>query len=191
MQDHSAQIKGLLVAALLIFAVYRRLRRSFGRQRLRPVSMQVRMGLMLVIGGLLASTARLGAPFVEAIAAGLLAGIALAIWGASQTRFEREGAEIYYVPHTYTGIVVSLLFVGRLAYRLVLGYGQTPGQTPGQTTLAGTLNSPLTVGLFFVLVGYYVCYYSLVLWNSRGMRAELSAPAGSGSPSTGEPIKPA
>src|SRR5882724_6744006 len=99
MQDHSAQIKGLLVAALLIFAVYRRLRRSFGRQRLRPVRMQVRMGLMLVIGGLLASTARLGAPYVEAIAAGLLAGIALAIWGASQTRFEREGAELYYVPH--------------------------------------------------------------------------------------------
>jgi hypothetical protein len=187
MQDHSAQIKGLLVAALLIFAVYRRLRRSFGRQRLRPVSMQVRMGLMLVIGGLLASTARLGPPYVEAIAAGLLAGIALAIWGASQTRFEREGAELYYVPHTYTGIAVSMLFVGRLAYRFVLGYGQTSGQT----TLAGTLNSPLTVGLFFVLVGYYVCYYSLVLRSSRGIRAELSAPAGSGPPSTGEPSKPA
>ena len=187
MQDHSAQIKGLLVAALLIFAVYRRLRRSFGRQRLRPVSMQVRMGLMLLIGALFATTARLGAAYVEGMAGGLLAGIALAIWGASRTRFEREGAQLYYVPHTYTGILVSLLFVGRLAYRFVLGYGQTPGQT----TLAGTLNSPLTVGLFFVLVGYYVCYYSLVLWNSRGMRADPSAPAGSGSPSTGEPSKPA
>ena len=183
MEDHSSQIKGLLVAALLIFAVYRRLRRSFGRQRLRPVSLQVRIGLMLLIAALLATSARLGAAYVEAMAAGLVAGIALAIWGASQTRFERDGTQLFYVPHTYTGILVSLLFVGRLAYRFVQGYGQT--------TLAGTLNSPLTVGLFFVLVGYYVCYYSLVLWNSRSMRAALSAPAGSGSPSSGEPSKPA
>jgi hypothetical protein len=183
MQDHSSQIRGLLVAALLIFAVYRRLRRSFGRQRLSPIRMQVRMGLMLVIAALLGTTGRLGAAYVEAMAAGLVTGIALAIWGASQTRFERDGAQLYYIPHTYTGILVSLLFVGRLAYRVVQGYGQT--------TLATTLNSPLTVGLFFVLVGYYVCYYSLVLWNSRGMRASLSAPAGSGSPSAGDPSNPA
>jgi hypothetical protein len=29
------------------------------------------------------------------------------------------------------------------------------------------MQSPLTAGIFFVLIGYYVCYYSWVLWKSR------------------------
>ena len=29
------------------------------------------------------------------------------------------------------------------------------------------LGSPLTGGLFCVLMGYYVCYYSVVLWKSK------------------------
>jgi uncharacterized membrane protein YuzA (DUF378 family) len=39
--------------------------------------------------------------------------------------------------------------------------------------------SPLTVGIFYVLVGYYVCYYSLVLWKSKHLKPEdiESAPA--------------
>ena len=41
------------------------------------------------------------------------------------------------------------------------------------------LQSPLTLGLYFVLMGYYVCYYSVVLWKSKRVVAEevsLSAP---------------
>jgi hypothetical protein len=34
------------------------------------------------------------------------------------------------------------------------------------------VRSPLTVGLFFVLMGYYVCYYSVVLWKSKRVTAE-------------------
>ncbi len=29
------------------------------------------------------------------------------------------------------------------------------------------MQSPLTIGIFFVLIGYYVCYYSWVLRKSR------------------------
>jgi hypothetical protein len=32
---------------------------------------------------------------------------------------------------------------------------------------ASMLTSPLTLGLFFVLMGYYVCYYSIVLWKAK------------------------
>jgi hypothetical protein len=39
------------------------------------------------------------------------------------------------------------------------------------------LQSPLTLGLFFVLVGYYVYYYSVVLWKSKRVTAdEVSQP---------------
>jgi len=36
---------------------------------------------------------------------------------------------------------------------------------------SGMVQSPLTVGIFFVLMGYYLCYYGLVLWKSKRLNA--------------------
>ncbi len=33
------------------------------------------------------------------------------------------------------------------------------------------MRSPLTVGIIFVLAGYYACYYGRVLWKSKGLKA--------------------
>jgi hypothetical protein len=40
------------------------------------------------------------------------------------------------------------------------------------------LRSPLTLGLFFVLVGYYVCYYIVVLRKAKLVPATAAEPAG-------------
>jgi hypothetical protein len=83
------------------------------------------------------------------------------------------------VPHTYTGIAVSLLFLGRFVYRFVQAYTGTHavnaaglGSASPAFSSASMLQSPLTVGLFFVVAGYYVCYYSVVLWKSKRVIAE-------------------
>ena len=106
-------------------------------------------------------------------------GAALALWGASRTRFETENGRRYYIPHTYTGIAVTLLFVGRLIYRFAQS-SAAPAAAGGTATAAGpqaAMQSPLTVGIFFVLIGYYVCYYSWVLWKSRHITAaDLEVP---------------
>jgi len=34
------------------------------------------------------------------------------------------------------------------------------------------VRSPLTVALIFVVVGYYVCYYAMVLWKSKRISPE-------------------
>jgi hypothetical protein len=84
--------------------------------------------------------------------------------------------KLHYVPHTYTGIAVSLLFLGRVVYRLVQVYSTVHTTHASAVNAAdpangfgssGMVRSPLTVGLFFVLMGYYVCYYGLVLWKSK------------------------
>jgi hypothetical protein len=106
------------------------------------------------------------ADFLIAEVAGAALGIALGVWGSSRTRFMTYGGELYYLPHTYTGIAVSLLFLGRLVYRVVQVYAG--GAAPG----ASMVQSPMTVGLFFVLIGYYVCYCSVVLWKSKHIGAE-------------------
>jgi hypothetical protein len=116
---------------------------------------------------LLLPSAFRSAAFLLAVLAGVAAGVALALWGAARTRFVRTADRLYYVPHTYTGIAVALLFVGRLAYRLL----QVSGGTDQSNPAAALVRSPLTVGLYFALMGYYACYYSVVLWKSKRIKA--------------------
>jgi hypothetical protein len=181
-----SQIVPFSIAILVVFLIYRRLRRSFGQQPLRPVRMSVRIALLLVIGCLLLPAAFRSAAFMSAMLIGIVAGASLAMWGLARTRFLRVSKQLYYVPHTYTGIAVSLLFLGRLVYRLIQVYGNMHAAHPADADTANQafapasmLQSPLTLGLFFVLMGYYVCYYSMLLWKSKRVVAEeasLSAP---------------
>ena len=120
MQPDFSQIGPFLIAALVVFAVYRRLRRSFGRQPLRPRRMTIRIVLLAVIGCALMPAALRSAQFLAAELVGVALGIALGLWGAERTRFLRSGERLYYIPHTYTGMVVSALFLGRLLYRFLM-----------------------------------------------------------------------
>jgi hypothetical protein len=180
----------LLFAALAVFLIFRRLRRSFGRQPVRPVRMTLRMAVLTALGFALLPLALRSQELllVESLCAA--AGIALALWGAKRTRYLKIGEQLYYVPHTYTGIAISLLVVGRIVYRFAQGYSTGHALGPG---MAGTsvpafgpasmLQNPITVGLFFVLIGYYVCYYSRILWKSKHISAaDLESPSAAAAP---------
>jgi hypothetical protein len=184
MQFDYSRIWPYVIATLAVLLIYRRLRRTFGRQPLRPVRMRLRIGILLVLGGSLLPAAMRSAQFLTAELAGVTVGIALGIWGAQRTRYQTHNGRLHYIPHTYTGIVVSLLLVGRLAYRLVevygLGHSTAAGDSADMPALdssammnsSAMMRSPITVGLLFVVVGYYVCYYSLVLWKSKRISPE-------------------
>jgi hypothetical protein len=174
-----AQIVPFFIAILVVFLIYRRLRRSFGQQLLRPLRMQVRIGVLILVGALLLPIALRSAAFLFAMLGGMVAGVALGLWGGARTRFLEVDSRLYYVPHTYTGIAVSLLFLGRLVYRLIQVYANVHAHTVAEPASqafppAGMVNSPLTLGLFFVLMGYYVCYYSFVLWKSNPQRRVIT-----------------
>jgi hypothetical protein len=159
------------VFALLIpLALYRRLKRTFGRQPLVPGRLMTRIAIFLLIAVLLNVSAQ---NFVVPELVGVGLGAALALWGASRTRFETADGRRYYIPHTYVGIAVTLLFVGRLIYRVAQSSGAlaAAGDTAPTAGPQAAMQSPLTAGIFFVLIGYYVCYYSWVLWKSRHITA--------------------
>jgi hypothetical protein len=173
-----AGVAPFLIAAVVVFAVYRRLRRTFGRQLLRPGRMISRMVLLLVVVCALLPMAAQSAEFLAAQLAGAVLGIALGIWGAERTRFQMHGGQMHYLPHTYTGIAISLLFLGRLAFRGVqvytganashVAHAADRSQAFGPESM---MRSPLTAGIIFVLAGYYVCYYGRVLWKSKHLKA--------------------
>ncbi len=171
-----------LIAALTVFVIYRRLRRSFGQQQLRRVRMQVRIVVLLIAGCLLLPVAWRSTEFLSAVLAGVAAGVALALWGAARTRFLKIDHQLYYVPHTYTGIAVSLLFLGRLS----IGCPGCTAARPRPSRGADSGGPGICIGkhaaksadarLFFVLMGYYVCYYSVVLWKSKRVLRKRSVP---------------
>jgi|SRR5450631_795140 hypothetical protein len=166
-----------VIAGLAVLLIYRRFRRSFGRQPIRPVRMWIRIGLLTVLGCSLLPAAFKSGQFLVAELTGAMAGTALGFWGARHTRYATYEGRLHYVPHTYTGVAVSLLFIGRLVYRMVDWYSQNRALGGAAVASQGIgspsmMRSPLTVGLIFVVVGYYVCYYAVVLWKSKRISPE-------------------
>jgi hypothetical protein len=136
MQPDFSQIGPFVLAAVVVLAVYRRLRRSFGRQALRPVRMTVRIVLLAVVACALAPMALQSAGLLTAELAGAAHGIGLGVWGAPHAPQIAEGTD--------------------------------PSQAFAATSM---VKNPLTVGIFFVLVGYYGWYYSWLLWKSKHLNA--------------------
>jgi hypothetical protein len=177
MQVDYSRIWPYAIAAVAVLLIYRRFRRSFGRQPIRPVRMWIRIAVLILLSCSLLPSAFKSGQFLLAELAGAMAGIGLGFWGALHTRYATYEGRLHYVPHTYTGVAVSLLFIGRLVYRLVEWYAENgalggASDAPQGIAPAPTMRSPLTVGLIFVVVGYYVCYYAMVLWKSKRISPE-------------------
>ena len=170
----------VLLAAVVVWGIVRRVRRTFGRQPVQPARMWLRIGILTFVGGLMAFTSVTGSPqMLEAFAAGLACGVGLAYLGLRHTRFEITPEGRFYTPHTYIGLAVTALFLGRMVYRLVyLSFGANAMASSDQTLAATYQKSPLTVGIIAVLVGYYVLFYLGVLLKTRAeaqpMRDEAS-----------------
>lgn len=157
-----------LLGAILFFAIYRRVRRQFGPQPIRPVRMALRLVLLLALGGALCPLALASPRLGFGMLAALVAGVGLGAWAAAHTRVERSGGGVQYVPHLYAGLAVTALVIGRVAYRLVIAPGRLAAAAapPADLTDAIAAN-PTTLALLFVLVGYYLCYYGRVLIRAR------------------------
>ncbi len=162
-------IAPILIAALVVWGLVRRVRRSFGRQPVHPRRMGFRMGILTLVAALVvAASVTRGAQMLEALIAGLACGVALAYVGLRHTRFEVTPEGRFYTPHTYLGLAVTVLFVGRLGYRfLYLANGANGSFAPDPNAAAAYQRSPLTLGIFALLVGYYLLYYAGVLLRTR------------------------
>jgi hypothetical protein len=154
-------ITPILIGALVVWAIVRRVRRTFGRQRVQSARMGSRIGILtLAAVAVFVTSAMRSTALLEALAGGLVCGAALGYLGLRHTRFEVTNEGRFYTPHTYIGLAVMLLFLGRLAYRF-LYLATDPGAA------AAYQRSPLTLGTFGLLVGYYLLYYAGVLLRTR------------------------
>ncbi len=163
---HSKLIVPVLIAALIGLRLYMRMRRSFGRQRVQPRRMTVRITIFALLCVLLVLFTRGNVTMLADLLAGGACGAALGSLGLRHTRFESTAEGHFYTPHTYIGLTVTVLFLARVAYDfLVLYHGALP--VPGQGPAALPPESPLTLAVSGAFIAYYLVYYIGVLRKSR------------------------
>jgi hypothetical protein len=170
-------ITSVLVGALLVWAIYRRVRRNFGRQALKVGRMQFRIAILALIGVLVLVTCARNMELLGALACGAVCGVALGYLGLRHTKFESTPQGSYYTPHTYIGLFVTALFLGRVLFRFLTMHSYPNALAPAsQNPFDGYQKSPLTIAIFGVLIGYYTFFNIGVLRKSR----ELAIPAPDG-----------
>ncbi|AEK64037.1 hypothetical protein [Collimonas fungivorans] len=170
---HPSLFVSLGIAALVVWRLYSRIRRMVGRQKLSNVRPWITICLFTWLMGVLSLASLAHADHLAAIAGGIALGIGLGIYGHRLTKFEQTPEGLFYTPSAHLGIALSLLFVGRIVYRLVQFY-LAPGPqvwTPSQFS-----SSSLTLLIFGILAAYYVTYaIGLLRWR-HGLRPGNAAP---------------
>lgn len=169
----------VLIGALVLFVLYRRFRRNIGRQRLRETAMWIRVVILTLVCLLLLLSPFRTSMSLVAAAIGVVIGIGLGFYALAHTKFETTAEGRFYTPNGYIGMGVSALLIGRLIYRFTVIYpavhsaAQQAAQDPQfqGSVFAAYQRSPLTLGIYFLLAGYYVCYYVSVIMKSRALRA--------------------
>src|SRR5690348_2011565 len=152
---------------LIVLIYYRRFRRLFGRQPVREGRMITRVVILALAGAMLLAVALRNPLALAADAGGLVAGAALGWWGLRLTRFERHSDGVHYIPHSWFGIGIGALLIGRLIYRFMVFSPAAQQAAQNTAPLAMYQRSPLTLALFGLLVGYYVCYYLGVIRTAK------------------------
>ena len=153
------------IAALVAWRLYSRIRRMIGRQKFSPVRPWITVTLLpILFAGLLYLT-RAQPIGALALVVGAAVGTALGIYGLHLTAFEDTPAGRFYTPNAHLGIALSLLLLGRIAYRVVQQFGTS---MPVGAAPQDFVQNPITLLIFDTLAGYYVTYAIGLLRSKSG-----------------------
>jgi len=166
----------LIMLPLLALIVWRRVSRQFGRQPIRRKRMILRIVVFAIIGCLLAVLSGFrNIALAEGLFGGVLIGGAIGLLGLQLTRFEVDPVRgDCYVPNPWIGALLTVLLLGRLAWRFLVVLPQMQQVSAAATQSAGFqaqpmgyTYSPLTMLVIGLLVGYYIVYFSGLLIHHR------------------------
>jgi hypothetical protein len=143
----------VLFGGLIAWGIYRRVRRNIGRQQLRPRRITFSIVVFSLVSLLFIGMSLQQLHLMLGIVGGLVLGVMLGFVGLRLTRFETNAEGHFYTPNTHIGVALSLLFAGRMLYRLWVFRDATiaAGHPP-------PFQSPLTFFIFGLIAGYYIVY---------------------------------
>jgi hypothetical protein len=162
-------IAPLVIAPLIVWRLYARTRRNFGRQPIQPKRMWARVAIFSVVTLLVATQGLIDPRLAVGLTAGLVGGVALGFVALKLTRFEIDGRNDCYFPNPWIGMALTALFLGRLLYRFMVLYPEMTHAVSGGH--AAYPRSPLTMLILGLLLGYYIAYYAGLLIHHRQVSA--------------------
>ncbi|HUA78982.1 MAG TPA: DUF1453 domain-containing protein [Dyella sp.] len=170
----------LALIPLIAFAVWRRVRSQFGLQPIRRKRMIARIVIFAVLACLITLFALNNVQLLAGLAGGVAAGAALGLLGLRLSRFQVDPVKgDCYVPNPYIGAVITTVFLARLVWRFAMVSPQMQDPTGATPPIHGPAigQSPLTLAVFGLLVGYYICYFAgLLIHHQRLVRSRPGLP---------------
>jgi uncharacterized integral membrane protein len=152
-----------VLAPLVLWRMYSRIKRLTTRQRSKVWRHRTTLVFFPLLILLLAALSLQTVPLaLLGIAAGLPLGALLGRFATGRTKFEQVGEAYYFTPHAPVGMLVALLFIGRMGYRAYEYYAL------GSLAHHEFVTSPLTLFIFGILAGYYMTFAAgLLAWRKR------------------------
>lgn len=167
-----APVLAAVVVPLIAWRMYSRFKRLTSRQQSKIWRHRTTLVFFpLLVLALATGALAQGWLSLAALAAGLPLGAVVGRIAIGKTRFEQAGDVFHFTPNAPIGMLIALLFIGRMAYR---AYEYYTLQTLQHHEL---VTSPLTLFIFGLLAGYYMSYaFGLLAWRRKAAPAALSAP---------------
>jgi drug/metabolite transporter (DMT)-like permease len=160
-----------LIAVFILYRIYLRVRRSIGWQQLNPGKLQTSIIILSVLGVVLIALGASHPISLASDAAGIAIGVVLAYFGAAMTRFEQRDGRWHYRPSTWIGGIVTVLFFGRILYRV---YGIVTMASAGGTGAGHSATDSLqavaggwSAGLMLIMFSYYAVYNIMLLRKQK------------------------
>lgn len=158
-----ASLTPYLATAGVGWLYYRRIRRYFGRQPWQPRRTGVRLGFLVVVAVLLTWLAAHLPGVRVGMALGAVAGAALGAFALHHTRIELQDGARWYTPNPWIGAALSVLLLGRLAWRWASGaFAGGSAQTLQNA-------SPLTMSIAAALIAYGLVYAAGLFVRMRAL----------------------
>ncbi|WP_274653761.1 hypothetical protein [Paenibacillus humicola] len=180
MQSHAYSI--VIIVLLIVFSMYRRIRRTIGYQQYRPNSLRIRSVVLCVLGVIFLSYGMLQPVALIGDACGILAGVMLVYFSARTTTFENRQGSWFYRPNPWIGALLIAVFIARFAYRMIVMlpvYEQIGSDNAAQLQNPNSFEAysrdPWTTAVFFVLIAYYIGYAVFVMRKVAHLRQETQA----------------
>jgi hypothetical protein len=167
----SAHFLPIFLAGLFAWSIYRRVRRNIGRQPLRPSRAIRSIVILSLVSVLIAVTSSQNTNLLLGFGGGLLLGALLGFVGLKLTRFETTEEGHFYIPNTHIGVALSVLFVGRIIYKHIPSGNATAAPNP-----ALPFQSPLTLFILGLTVGYYLVYQTGILIHNHDKNKSGNSP---------------
>lgn len=162
----TTQLLPALIVPFIGWRIYTRVRRNVGRQPFHERRWKSTVIVFSVLSALLGLAALGSLPALGGLAGGLALGATLAVVAFKLTSWESTPEGNFYTPNIVIGLGVTLVFVGRIAYRIIVVFGMTPAERAAAGGIAAYQN-PLTLLTFGITAGFYITYNASLLLHAH------------------------